>query len=273
MSSGLTGDHRQDPARVPRRPLVSVVTPAYNAASKLVDTIEHVQQQTYPAVEHIVIDGGSGDGTVDVLKRYGTSLAAWVSEEDAGIYDAMNKGIAAARGEWVHFLGTDDRFYRPDTLERVFERRPIPKEVDVILGDVQDERGTRRRSRYGAWLLLKNTVHHQGAFYRRRVFTNFRYGWQERGERVQLCAISGDYQLNLYLWRQGRRALRLEEIIAVCGSGLSKQGHWQGYLEEIRIRRQHMGFFPALLLDGLTLGRFAWKQVRLAAGLLRAERS
>lgn len=252
---------------------MSVVTPAYNAASKLAETIEHVRRQTYGALEHIVIDGGSRDGTAEVLERYAASLAAWVSEKDAGVYDAMNKGIALARGEWIHFLGTDDRFRRSDTLQRVFDGRPIPENVDVLLGNVQDEKGARRRSRFGACLLLKNTVHHQGAFYRRRVFKEFRYGWQGLPRRLPPCTISGDYQLNLYLWRRGRRALRLGETIAVCGSGLSNQGHYLGYLEEIRIRREHMGLFPAILFDGLTLARFAWKRARLAAGFSRARKA
>lgn len=102
-------------------PTVSVVTVSYNAAATIQRTIESVLAQTYSQVEYLVIDGGSQDGTRDVLESYGTRLN-FVSERDRGIYDAMNKGVAKAKGEWIHLLNADDWYSDPDALARAVPR-------------------------------------------------------------------------------------------------------------------------------------------------------
>ena len=82
-------------------PLISVVTVSYNAVLTIEQTILSVINQTYPHIEYIIIDGGSTDGTVDIIKKYANRIAYWVSEPDKGIYDAMNKGVVVATGEWI----------------------------------------------------------------------------------------------------------------------------------------------------------------------------
>lgn len=91
-------------------PLVTVVTAVYNGAAHLAGCLESVLAQDYPNIEHIVIDGGSSDGTVDVLRQYDDRIALWKSEPDRGVYDAWNKALLEARGEWICFLGADDEF-------------------------------------------------------------------------------------------------------------------------------------------------------------------
>lgn len=92
-------------------PLISVVTVAYNAVTTIEKTILSVINQTYPNVEYIIIDGGSTDGTVEIIKKYANKLAYWVSEPDNGIYDAMNKGAKVATGEWINFMNCGDSFF------------------------------------------------------------------------------------------------------------------------------------------------------------------
>jgi len=99
------------------RPAVTVVTVTYNAAKTIARTIDSVLAQTYDNVEYLVIDGGSTDETLDILKSYGTRVS-WLSEPDRGIYDAMNKGIGRAKGEWIHLLNGDDWYVAPDVLEK-----------------------------------------------------------------------------------------------------------------------------------------------------------
>ena len=85
-------------------PLISIVTVSYNAVATIEQTILSVINQTYPNIEYIIIDGGSKDGTIDIIRKYADQIAYWVSEPDEGIYDAMNKGIKIATGEWINFM-------------------------------------------------------------------------------------------------------------------------------------------------------------------------
>lgn len=100
-------------------PKISVVTVCYNAASEIERTIKSVINQTYSNIEYIIIDGGSKDGTVDIIKKYADKVSYWVSEPDKGIYDAMNKGIIAATGDWINFMNAGDWFYATNVLEQI----------------------------------------------------------------------------------------------------------------------------------------------------------
>ncbi|ROT05017.1 glycosyltransferase, partial [Muribaculaceae bacterium Isolate-104 (HZI)] len=100
---------------------ISVVTVCYNAADSIEQTMLSVLNQSYPYIEYIVIDGGSTDGTVDIIKKYADRLAYWVSEPDKGIYDAMNKGIAAATGSYINFMNSGDSFYDNRVVEAIFK--------------------------------------------------------------------------------------------------------------------------------------------------------
>ena len=118
------------------KPLVSVITPVLNAADTLELTLLSVSAQTYSNIEHIVIDGGSTDGTVDILQRFQSSAQLrWQSEPDSGMYSAINKGIALARGGYISYLNADD-LYLPWSVE---------KAVSVMMGGKSEPR-LRRRS-------------------------------------------------------------------------------------------------------------------------------
>jgi glycosyltransferase involved in cell wall biosynthesis len=113
-------------------PLVSVVTVVINDAHGLQETIDSVRSQTYPNIEHIVVDGGSTDGTVEYLENLEGDVR-WLSEPDDGIADAMNKGAAMAAGEWINFMNAGDIFVDGNTVERfLHERDP---EAELIYGD------------------------------------------------------------------------------------------------------------------------------------------
>lgn len=241
-------------------PTISIITPVLDAKDLLEQVIETVRRQTYKNKQHIIIDGGSTDGTLETLKRNEGKIKYWISEKDLGIYDGMNKGINVADGEWIYFLGVDDAFYRDDTLESIFEHQTIPDDVTLILGSVLAHNRKLIKSRYGKSLYFKNTIHHQGAFYRRDVFERFRYGFYGSRMKNRQFSISGDYQLNFALFRQGTRCMQINTIIARCGYGRSMQGKIEGYLEEMLVRHQHISFFWAIPFDVLTVLRYLGKR-------------
>jgi glycosyltransferase involved in cell wall biosynthesis len=115
------------------QPLVSIVTIVYNGEQYLEQTIQSVLQQTYPAIEYIIIDGGSKDKSVDIIKKYQSRLAYWISEKDKGVSDAFNKGIAKAKGEIIGLINADD-WYEPYAVEKIVD---AIKEADVAYGDLQ----------------------------------------------------------------------------------------------------------------------------------------
>src|SRR5687767_1706020 len=115
-------------------PLISVITIVYNGESYLEKTIESVVNQRYPNIEYIIVDGSSKDGTVNIIKKYSNRIAKWVSEPDKGIYDAMNKGLAMASGEWVNFLNGGDAFHDEHMLHNLFGKEDTSG-YNFIYGD------------------------------------------------------------------------------------------------------------------------------------------
>jgi glycosyltransferase involved in cell wall biosynthesis len=117
----------------PSRPLVSVITAVYNDKTNLESTIRSVLNQTYKGIEYIIIDGGSTDGTLDIIRKHQDRIAYWMSEPDRGVYDAMNKGADLASGEWINFMNAGDRFFEVETVGKVFIKNQDA--VDLIYGD------------------------------------------------------------------------------------------------------------------------------------------
>lgn len=113
---------------------ITVVTVAFNAREALETTIRSVEGQDYANLEYIVIDGGSADGSLEVIERHAADITRWVSEPDRGIYDAMNKGVAMATGDYCIFMNAGDTFVAPDTVSTVVSG--MERGDDVVYGDI-----------------------------------------------------------------------------------------------------------------------------------------
>ncbi len=162
---------------------ISIVTPSFNQAAFLEETLLSVKEQGYPALEHIVIDGGSTDGSVEILKRCssqpGWEHLHWVSEPDGGQSDALNKGFQRAQGDIIGWLNSDDR-YRAGCFDRVVRGFAQYPRVDVLYGDYtyMDEKGRIRRirreiefNRFILFYLHMLYIPTTSSFFRRRIFT------------------------------------------------------------------------------------------------------
>ncbi|TAL71749.1 MAG: glycosyltransferase, partial [Bacteroidetes bacterium] len=116
-------------------PIVSIVTVSFNSFKTISLTIDSVLNQTYHNIEYIVIDSGSTDGTVDLIKSYGGRIDRFISEPDKGIYDAINKGIRLSTGEIIGILNSDDFFYDNNIIQKVVDAFS-EKQVDAVYGDL-----------------------------------------------------------------------------------------------------------------------------------------
>lgn len=119
-------------------PKISVITVCRNVASQLAETIQAVKSQSYPNIEYIVIDGASTDNTVDVIKQHQSYIDYWISEPDNGIYDAMNKGLHHATGEWVSFINVGDKYADDNVLMDIFGNAQIPNKYQLIGGNTNN---------------------------------------------------------------------------------------------------------------------------------------
>ena len=174
---------------------ISVVTVSYNAVSTIEDTIKSVVNQTYDNIEYIIIDGGSTDGTVDIIKKYSDKISYWISEPDKGIYDAMNKGILAATGCYVCFIGADDTFFSNTSLSDVEEKLDIQANC-IYYGDVKLRPSGKVYDRnFSLFKLIRKNICHQAIFYPTSLLKNHRYS-------LKYKAYS-DYYQNILFWGMG----------------------------------------------------------------------
>lgn len=234
-----------------KRARVTIITPARNAAATIAVTLASVSAQDHGSIEHLVIDGASSDDTAEIARRAGARV---FSEPDSGIYDAMNKGIAAAHGEWLLFLGADDRLAEPHSIRTLVEA--ATESTSLVFGDALYENGFHYRSRMNRSLLFHNSVHHQASLYRRSVFEGFRY-------RPDVVAVA-DYELNLRLYLERAEVVHVPCVIAVCGTGgASSASHrWRNNLDLHRIRAPHVSRWWNAYATAVMLTRSALRMAR-----------
>lgn len=219
--------------------MLSVVTVVYNGLPLLKQCIESVLSQAYAPMEYIVVDGGSTDGTVELLQQYDNQLAYWISEPDKGIYNAMNKGLALAKGEMIALLNADD-FYYPGALKSVMQAY-LESGADVVYGDVchiQElsnvcliKRGVPHLDRMKETM----TLIHPAVFVTRKVYDAVG-GFNEH------YRIAADYDFLLRTVVAGHRFHYVEgNMLTGYRAGGLSSGNCDSILEAKAIQQEHLG--------------------------------
>ncbi|WP_153796288.1 glycosyltransferase family 2 protein [Foetidibacter luteolus] len=175
--------------------VISIIIATFNAAPYLRECLESIAAQQFKQMEVVIVDGGSTDGTVDIIKNFKKIALTWVSGPDKGIYDAFNKGLKMARGEWIHFLGADDKLLPSFSQmaqnlkdsDTVYYGNSVPfisegkkPSYDILSGP------------FSKYRLAKYCINHQAILYPARVFKEYGYSLKYR--------VFGDYDLNIKVW-------------------------------------------------------------------------
>lgn len=178
---------------------LSIVTINYNNAEGLERTLDSILAQTYDGIEHIIVDGGSTDGSVDVIKRYVQKVdsqelkvdsVVWVSEKDKGIYNAMNKGIRMSTGDYIQILNSGDLLASDDAIERMMEELKKNDYPELLYGNAVDVCDGKRLSKHGPNIeyslktLYKTTYPHDSSFFKRELFSEERYGLYDENLKI-----------------------------------------------------------------------------------------
>jgi glycosyltransferase len=195
---------------------VSVVTACYNSASTIEDTIRSVTSQEYAQIEYIIIDGGSTDGTLDVVKRYAGRISKVVSGRDGGIYSALNKGIAAATGDIVAILHSDDLYADSAVIARVVETFEREK-TDCVYGDLQfvDHDNTSRIVRYWKAGQYQEGMFERGWMPPHPAFFTKRACYEKHGQYNTAFRLAGDYELMLRFLHKLRLSVAYLPLVLV----------------------------------------------------------
>ncbi|MBP6459528.1 MAG: glycosyltransferase [Crocinitomicaceae bacterium] len=217
-------------------PLISIIIPTYNAVDSIHNALDSISKQTYDAIEIIVVDYQSTDGTIDLVNKYDDVRVKLIASYERGVYTAMNLGVGQANGSWLYFLGSDDILAHSDVFSSIFKQNIDPA-VELLLGKVKNLNRTSQyvpelyQNTFSSMLYWRNTLHHQGVLYHKHVFERFLYNQQ--------FPVLADYSLNIQLFLDGVKAQHSNQLIALSNAdGLSKQFSRDLYHEELALKKE-----------------------------------
>lgn len=226
------------------QPKLSIITIVYNNVHDIERTVLSVLNQSYSNIEYLVIDGASNDGTMDILRQYESRIFKLVSEKDKGIYDAMNKGLALATGEYVLFMNSGDEIYSSKTVENIFASGD---DADIYYGETEmfDD----------SWQSLGRRRHKAPEAF---TWKDFKYGMSISHQAIYIRkSLTEPYDLTYKLssdidWilRAAKKAKKIVNVKAVVAKylvgGMSKKKHRQSLAERFSIFVKHYGLIPTI---------------------------
>jgi len=238
------------------QPILSVVTIVYNSVKDIERTILSVINQTYQNIEYIIVDGLSTDGTLEIIHKYKNRIARIISEKDEGIYDAMNKGLAAAKGDYVIFMNSGDEFFDPATVAAVFSSAD---DADIYYGETEmiDANGRnlgQRRHKAPKkfnWRSFKYgmSVSHQAIYIKRSLAEPYDRQYE----------LSADIDWILRIAKKAKTIVNVNRYVAkYLVGGMSKKKHRQSLVERFRIMKKHYGLLPTVFNHGVIAFNLGW---------------
>jgi len=242
------------------KPILSVITIVYNNARDIERTMLSVLGQTYQGIEYIVVDGLSNDGTLDLIKKYETRIAKFTSEKDEGIYDAMNKGLALATGDYVIFMNSGDEFFDVDTVSAVFDSAD---DADIYYGETEmindagQSLGQRRHKapKQFTWrgFNLGMSISHQAIYIKRSLIEPYDRQYQ----------LSADIDWIIRAAKKAKKIVNVNRYVAkYLVGGMSKTKHRQSLVERFDIMKRHYGLVPTVFNHVVIAFNLGWYWVR-----------
>ena len=221
------------------KPLITVVTVVFNGEQFLEETILSVMNQTYENIEYIIIDGGSTDGTLNIIKKYENSIDYWVSEYDRGIYDAMNKGIALSQGDFIGFLNADD-LYNLEVIEELSNALSL-NDFDFAVGVVNlinresQTIGLKRPLKsldYNKGQYIKMPTAHMAFFIKRKLL-------KQNGGFDKVVGLSSDYDLILRTLLVTNRVYHFKETVGSFRDGGVSSSYFKSFLSTYKVHKKN----------------------------------
>jgi len=207
-------------------PLITIVTVCYNSARTIEETIQSVLNQTYSNIEYVIIDGGSKDNTVSILEKYSNQLGYLVSEPDKGIYDAMNKALKVANGEWLYFLGSDDVLINENIIMEMVST--FDDKSTIYFGNVIfKSENTVYNFNLSKWTLCYRNISHQSLFYTRESYKKHNYDTS--------FIIFADHIYNILLYGSKKYNFKhIDKVIALYNdAGASSNTYDKRYYQDL----------------------------------------
>lgn len=226
-------------------PKLSVITIVYNNVKDIERTMLSVLNQSYPNIEYVVVDGASNDGTLEVIKKYENRIAKLISEKDNGIYDAMNKGLELATGDYVLFMNSGDEIYELETVEKIFATAP---NADIYYGETEmyDENwqnlGRRRHQapEHFTWESFKYgmSISHQAIYIKRSLTEpyNLQYRYSADIDWIIKIAKKASSIVNTHLY-----------VAKYLVGGMSKKKHRESLKERFQILSHYYGLVSNII--------------------------
>lgn len=217
-----------------KKPLISIITVSYNAVNTIEQTILSVINQGFDDYEYIIIDGLSNDGTIEIIKKYEDKITFWISEFDKGIYDAMNKGVKIAKGEFISLLNSDD-WYEEGTLAKVAQNFYSNPNADVLHGlmriiNIENNKPSLIRGHYST-NLINGMIEHPTCFVRKELF-------EKVGGFDIKYKSAADYDWMLRVRNIGAIFLFIPEVLANFRTG-GMSSSLAGLSDEILIKKTY----------------------------------